>query len=144
VGWFDDAEVQRVKQEKERVDAGRRLREQQQKTEHAELMDFTVQGLTAFPSAARKAGLPTEKREIGRVGLRPKTVDGWLLMTSVFDNSYLYHYWVDVDGGVWTDMTPSDVQRMAQWLAKSCDYRSDAIRETLTAALAGVPLTKAY
>ncbi len=144
VGWFDDAEVQRVKQEKESNDAERRLREHQKQAEHAELMDFTIQGLMEFPAAARSIGLPTEKREIGHTGLRPKTVDGWLLMTSVFDNSYLYRYWVDVDGGVWMDTTPSDVQKIAAWLAKSCDYRTDAIRQTLTAALAGVPLTKAY
>jgi hypothetical protein len=42
------------------------------------------------------------------------------------------------------DTTPSDVQKIAAWLAKSCDYRTDSIRQTLTAALAGVPLTKAY
>ena len=144
MGWFDDAEVRRVMQEKERLDAERRRTEHQKQAEHAELMDFTVQGLIAFPAAAREVGLATEKREIGRAGLRPKTIDGWLLMTSVFDNSYLYHYWVDVNGGVWMDSTPSDVRKVAQWLAKSCEYRSDAIRETLTAALAGVPLTKAY
>jgi len=42
------------------------------------------------------------------------------------------------------DSDASDVEKVARWLAKTREYRPEAIRETLTAALAGVPLTKAY
>jgi hypothetical protein len=145
VGWFDDAEVRRVKQERERAESERLRWEHQRQTEHQELLAFTIEGLREFPAAARQAGLQPEKRVVARCGtVRPKTKDAWLLMTSVIDNSYLYRCWVDTDGGVWMDDDASDVERVARWLAKTCEYRPESIRETLTAALAGVPLTKAY
>lgn len=143
MGWFDDAEVQRLRQEKERAESERILLEQRQKEAQEDLLSFTTEGLREFPLAAEALGLPPEKREIGQPGLaHPRMKPGWLLMISISDNSYLFRYWVDTDGGFWLDTQPSTLDKTASWIAKSCDYSHDCVRDALTAALAGAPLTK--